>query len=1068
MKKVVLSCLFSVSFLLVTAQKWVDMMQDPNANFYDIKKEFDSYWKDKPYERGKGYKQFLRWAYMVEPRVYPTGNMQNASRAKAYEEFQNYLKTQHFSKYQYAVPTSTTANWTPLGPFGSPVNGDAGRLQCIRFMPGNSNIIYVGTAAGGLWKSIDNGATWNTNTDQLPSLGVADIAIVPTNTNVMYLATGDIDAGDTKSVGVLKSTDGGNTWNATGLSWAVSLGRRIGKLLVNPLNPNEVIAATSNGIYRTLTAGATWSLTIGGSYTDAEYRPGDTATIYVCGGGSFLKSTNGGASYVGVPLAFSSSLNRTAIAVTPADQNYVYVLGSKTDNSFGALYLSNNSAGSFTIMSNSPNILDWSTDGSGTGGQGWYDLAIGASPTNKNEITCGAVNTWKSTDAGVNWTLNTHWYGGGGKPYVHADCHDIIYQTGTTCYAGTDGGIARTTNSGVTWTTINGTMNIAQQYRMGQSATSPTVIIAGHQDNGTNALNGSTWTEVLGGDGMDCFVDWGNDNNMVASIYYGAFYFSTNGGANFNQITNGLTGNADWIAPIVQDPNSQTVFYCGYEDVFKSNSQGTSWTQLGSLGGGGALRHIAVAPSNSNFIYASRSNSLYKTSNGGITWGNITSSLPISAAQITGIAVDNLDPNNIYVSLGGYSAGNKVFYSNNGGATWANYSAGLPNIPANCIVYQKNSPGIVYVGTDVGVYYRELSMNAWIPFMAGLPNVIIDDMEIYYAGNKLRAATYGRGTWETSLYSNTTAPPTAYYTTAYNSACINTPFVFKDVSSNSPTSWAWSFPGGSPSSSTVQIPSVTYTATGIYTVTLVSTNTVGASAPYVATISVFNPPTAISINDSICIGSSGSPTVTSNASLITWQDGQTGSTPFFSPTVTTVYNYTASIGACQITGTAAIIASPTPPTPTVVITGSVLTSNAASSYQWYINGNPILGATGQSYTITSDGWYSVWVDNGFGCKSSSTPIYMALSGIQEYLVLSGIEISPNPAKESLNIAFKEGESVEVTFTIINSLGQSTKTGKIMPSKGEKSKIYLDGLADGAYVLSLSSDKISLKYKFIKQ
>ena len=90
-------------------------------------------------------------------------------------------------------------------------------------------------------------------------------------------------------------------------------------------------------------------------------------------------------------------------------------------------------------MSTTPNVFGWSTNGSDAGGQGWYDIAIGASPTNSNEITVGGVNSWKSTNGGVTWTLNTHWYGGGGKPYVHADLHDVQYTSGTTCFLGTDG-----------------------------------------------------------------------------------------------------------------------------------------------------------------------------------------------------------------------------------------------------------------------------------------------------------------------------------------------------------------------------------------------------------------------------------------------------------------------------------------------------------------------------------------------------------------------------------------------------------------------------------------------------
>ncbi len=1069
MKKIVLSLFLLMGFFIADAQKWVEMMQDPTRNFYDIKKEFENYWKDKPYERGKGYKQFKRWAWFVEPRVFPSGNMNNASRGKAYEEYQKYLESNPQAKINAnAAPTATAANWTPLGPFGSPTNGDAGRLQCIRFSPAGTNTIYVGTAAGGLWVSNNNGTSWTTNTDQLASLGVADIAIDPTNTNIMYIATGDNDAGDTHSTGVLKSTDGGATWNVTGLIWATSLQRRIGKLLINPLNTNEITAATSQGIYRTLNAGTTWSLKLGGNFKDAEYKPGDTTVIYVAGG-ALYKSTNGGASYTGLSYG-GTGLIRIAIAVTPNDPNYLYVLGGLADNSYGGVFLSNDAAVTFTTMSTSPNLFGWSTTGSDAGGQAWYDIAIDASPVNKDEITIGGVNTWKSTNGGVTWTLNSHWYGGGGAPYVHADCHDIKYISGTTCYAGTDGGIARTTNGGVTWTTINGTMNIAQQYRIGNAASSPSIIIAGHQDNGTNLLIGNNWTETNGGDGMDCFVDWSSNSTMVSSIYYGDFYLSTNSGGTWNNIVSGLTGNAAWVAPIVQNPSpgNPNVFYCGYEEVFKSTNKGTTWTQLGSLGGIGDVLYIAVAPSNTNVIYASRSMSIFSTTDGGLTWNGISGSLPIGTSQITNIAVDNTNPNNVYVTFSGWASGNKVFYSNNGGLTWTNYSNGLPNIPINCIVYKNNSPGAVYIGTDVGVYYRELSMSSWIPYMTGLPNVVVNDLEIYYPTNKIRAGTYGRGVWESDLYSNPAAVPFAFYTNAFTSACINTPFVFYDGSSNSPTVWAWTFTGGSPSSSASQNPSITYSAIGIYTVSLVATNTVGTGSPYVATINVINSPTATATNTGVCVGQTGMLNVNTNAYLVIWQGGQTGTSAFYSPTVTTAYNYTASSGACQIVGIATMSVGTAPATPSISQIGNTISSSFAPGYQWYLNGGIIPGATSQSYSVTVSGWYSVWTNNGSGCQASSSAIYITFSDVNEFFIFNGIEISPNPAKENLSITFKGVVDKEITFTLKNTIGQIIKTGKFKPVSSEKINLDLFGLSDGMYVLSLTTDESSINYKFIKQ
>lgn len=1054
----------------VNAQKWVDMMQDPNANFYDIKKEFEEYWKNRPYERAKGYKQFKRWASFVEPRVYPSGNMQFASRAKAYEEFQNFLAGNSLAKSAAtSAPSATTANWVPLGPFGSPTNGDAGRLQCVRFHPAGTNTIYVGTAAGGLWKSVDNGTTWTTNTDQLASLGIADIAINPSNASIMYIATGDYDAGDTHSTGILKSTDGGVTWNTTGIVWTTSQQRRIGRLLINPINPNSLIAFTSVGVYKSLDAGVTWSLTLVGGYKDGEYKPGDTTVVYAGGGNTFYKSTNGGANFTGVSLSAINPLNRTSIAVTPANPNYVYVLGSKaSDNSFGGLFRSTNSAGTFSTMSTTPNLFGWNTTGTDAGGQGWYDIAIGASPANANEITVGGVNTWKSTNGGQTWSLNTHWYGGGGKPYVHADLHDVQYISGTSCYLGTDGGISRTNNGGGTWATINGTMNISQQYRIGNSATTAGRIVAGHQDNGTNLSNGAAWSEIYGGDGADCFIDRTNNNIIIASYVNGDFQKSTNGGSTWTAIQSGLTGSAAWIAPIIQDPSNPNIFYCGYQEVFKSTNKGGSWTQLGSLGSGGDVLHIVVAPSNTNVIYVSRAASIYMTNNGGASWSNVTGTLPVGSVQITGITVDNLNPSNVYVTLSGYSSGNKVFYSNNNGASWSNYSNGLPNIPANCIIYKNNSPGSVYVGTDVGVYYRELSMSSWIPYMSGLPNVVIDELEIYYPTGKLRAATYGRGTWETDLYSNPTAPPFAFFTTTFNSACINVPFACTDASSNNPSSWSWSFPGGNPSSSTVQNPVVTYSATGIYTISLVATNSVGISTPYVSTVSVISTPTAVSTSTSICAGQSGGVTVSTNASSVIWTGGQTGNTAYYNPTTTTVYNYTASSGACQIIGTSTITVGSPPATPTLTQIGNTLNSSPAVGYQWYLNGNLITGATSQTYTPTSDGWYTVWVSNG-NCQASSSAIYVTVTGVDnELLLFAGVEISPNPAKETLRLNFKNSFEKAIKYCIINSVGQIVDKGSINPAYETKSIIQIAHLAEGVYVLKLQDEKSELNYKFIKQ
>ena len=1044
------------------------MMTDTNANFYDIVKEFDTYWKDRPYEKGKGYKAFKRWQWFAEPRVFPSGNLKFASRGYALEKYQEFLnenpKLEETSNNLSSA--SSVANWTPLGPFGSPAGGGAGRIQVICANPTNTNSFYVGSAAGGFWITNNGGISYTTTTDQLGSCGVSDIAINSINTNIIYISTGDRDAGDTYATGVLKSIDGGLTWNNTGLVWQTIQQRRIYRLLINPINPNTLIAATSVGIYRSLNAGQNWSLISSGNYVDAEYRPNDTTTVYAVTSNGLSKSINGGASFAGVS-AFPSgiSANRLSIAVSRANANYLYVLVSNNSNGFGGLYRSLNSGTTFSLMSSSPNIFDWSTTGNGTGGQGWYDIAIDASPSNANEIIAGGVNSWKSTNGGANWVLNSHWYGGGGKPYVHADLHYVLYTSGTTCFLGTDGGVSKTSNNGQNWTEINGNMNIAQMYKIGLASNNSSKLITGHQDNGSNLLNGSNWSQVYGGDGMDCFIDWNNNNTLVASTQNGGFTRSFNGGANWSAIVSGLSGNPAWVAPIVQDPLSANTYYCGYQNVFKSTNQGNTWTIISNFNT--TLDEIKVSPLNPNIIFATSTNAIWKTSNGGTTWSNITPTNLIGNNQITDLTMDNLNPNNIYITLSGYSAGIKVLASYNGGSTWINYSQGLPNIPTNCIVYLKNSPQGLYIGTDVGVYYREANMSNWISYFTGLPNIIVQDLEIYYSTGKLRAATYARGVWETNLYSNPTSPPTAAFNTQFSPGCINTSLQFNDVSANSPNSWNWTFSGGSPSTSTVQSPSVTFPATGIYTVSLLSSNGFGPSAIYTNTISIVNTPTLAAISGSVCDNQIGTIGVNSNANNINWSSGQQG---FFIPvsnSVTSIYNFTASLGACNSIGSSTLYVSQTPITPSIISTSGYLTAlGTASSYQWYYSGSLIPGATTQTYIPIQNGWYSVWAGND-NCFSESDYYEFYIDAIQQISSLKNkISIRPNPVRDELNLKFENEIKNETDYEIHNSLGQLIikSTFKI---ENKETKIITQTLPSGFYFLSFLIDNKKNYLQFIK-
>lgn len=840
-------------------------MQDPTANFYKTQKKFNREFEAKSdayeqmqqdmlkpdaaiYKSGlmdeeaiPGFDIYNRWAWYMEPRVYPSGNTTLPSQT--YTNYKQWLD---------ADPSRmSSGNWIHVGPNSVPTSGGgAGRINFVRINPANTQIIFVGSPSGGVWKSSNGGTTWGILNDFLSVIGVTDLVIDPADANHMYIATGDGEAGDTYSIGVMETIDAGVTWTATGLTWNASQGRTISRLLMNPNNSLIMLAATSNGIYRTVDGGSQWTVVANqAGFKDMEFKPTDPTTVYATTD-QFYISTNSGQSFSPVTsgLPSAGNVDRMAIGVTPADPQYVYVLSSGNDDGFYSLCRSTNSATSFTQRSTTPNILGWNANGGDAGGQGWYDLSIAVSTTNKDFILCGGVNIWESSSGGTSWALNAHWTGGGGQPYVHADIHYIEAQPSNTFWVGCDGGVFKTTNNGTAWTDVSHNISAGQMYGIGCSATTATRVISGWQDNGTNLQSGSTWGQVLGGDGMIAFIDWSNNNKMYGSLYYGDLNRTTDGGNNWTGISVNTTENAGWVTPWCQDPNTANTIYAGYENVWKSTNSGTGWTNISSNASMGTspMKYIAVAKSSSQIIYASKTNKIWRTTNGGTAWVNVTNNLPVSSASITSIAIDPTDGQHVYVTMSGYSNNNKVYTSVNGGNTWINYSTGLPNLPANIICYQTGSNDAVYVGMDVGVYYRDASMSSWIAYNTGLTNAPVVDLEIFYPTSKIRAGTFGRGLWESDLFTPGGNTPVAGFTATPTMGCSPLTVQYTDASVFNPTSWNWSFPGGTPGNSAVQNPTVVYNSSGFYDATLIVTGTSGSDTLTISNfINVLNPTSVV-------------------------------------------------------------------------------------------------------------------------------------------------------------------------------------------------------------------------------
>ena len=820
MKNVLLSFAILITPVLY-GQKWVELLNDPTSNFYEIQEAFYDEWEGKEYERGKGWKQFKRWEWYMEPRVYPTGNRINTQQA--YDERMAF-------EAEYGVVTTKSNGWSPMGPNdwqSISYNPGIGRINVIAEHPTNDQIVYAGSPSGGIWKSNDGGTTWTNLNDDFPTLGVSGIAIDHSNPQTIYIATGDKDGSDTYSIGVVKSTDGGQTWNNTGLSHNLTQFLVCRELKMHPTDENTLLVATNDGLFKTNDGGATWTESQDGNFRDVEFHLTDPNIVYASDD-RFWRSTDGGNTFsvVSNGLPNSGAVNRMELAVSADEPGWVYSLvGKESDASFLGLYLSTDNGQTFQMQSNSPNIFGYAMAGDDDNGQSWYDMAIDADPNDAAIVFVGGINVWKSTNAGQDWSISSHWVYPSNVGYTHADIHEIRYFNGNL-YCGSDGGIFKTSDNGVNWNDLTAGMEISQFYRLGLSPQNPDIVIGGTQDNGSNLLKNNVWTHVYGADGMEAGVNPTNANIMFCTYQFGGMQRSTDGGASWSFAFDGDGEDGGWVTPYETIGTSTVI--AGYQNVWKSTNNGNSFSPISNFSGNSTIRDLDVFNDNEDIIYVVFSNSVRRTVNGGSSWQNVTNNLP--NLTVTDIHVHPTNPDIVWVTTSGYNNGNKVYVTTDGGSNWQNISQNLPNIPANTIVYQEGTDGGLYVGMDVGVYYTDSSLSNWQAFDLDMPNVIVNELEIHYGANVIRAATFGRGIWESDLFTPSTLPPVADFSNSVTEICPTDSISFTDASTNAAPGWTWYFPGGSPATSTLSNPSVLYPATGTYEASLVVENPNGTDS----------------------------------------------------------------------------------------------------------------------------------------------------------------------------------------------------------------------------------------------
>ncbi len=746
--------LFFLSHFYSYGQKYKEMMNNPVYNFYEVVEEGEKYFKDRDKGKGSGWKGFQRWIANNEYKYFPSGDRSTIDPYFTQNAYLTFLQQNPIQKDLF------NNGWEELGPnvmgqITEHYSAGIGRVESFYVNPNNDQILYLGSRSGGFWKSIDGGATWQgTTTDFLTATGVNAIAVSPTNSDSILINVRNSDNGTTH--GIFRSVDAGATWqitdfNPNNIGWGgLGSNRKIYTLNYHPTIPNLIFIGTSEGLFRSDDNLVSWTNPIiSHDFTGFAFHPTNPLIIYATArnvSDRVYISQDGG-------LTFSFTL-------LPANSGARVKLSTSTDcpdciyaASGSGVYKSTDNGATFTMISVPP-----------TGADGFFVNDIDTS-----KFLIGALEAFVSEDGGnafvqvTNWSLgNTNGAGvdfqtsyNNSTDYIHADLRNAGSVNGVY-YVCTDGFLVKSTDNGYNWEILSEGAGIRENYRIGVSQSNHYKTICGSQDNGTSLKIENDWMEIFGADGMEGIIHPINPNWMIGSYQFGGRIRSKNGGATVIYVTP-PNQNGDWIAPLFFDPNDQmTVYSCG-ENLYVSNNFGDSWVNIGSPGFVGEITNAAIAENDSKIIVASRNQMIEKSTDGGVTWQNIKNNLPSN--YITSIAFDPNDDDVIVVTYGQYnSSSNKIFITTNGGAFWTNITYNLGSLPCLSVVVDHSDASNIYVGTEIGVYTKTMDATTWTFYNTDLPNVAVEELEIVWGTNTLRAATWGRGLWEFSTVGRKSYP----------------------------------------------------------------------------------------------------------------------------------------------------------------------------------------------------------------------------------------------------------------------------------------------------------------------
>ena len=684
-----------------------------------------------------------------------------------------------------AMPTPITPginNWVQLGPTAIP-NGQTyggtrvlvtGRIIGIVIDPTSPDTIYAAAARGGVWKTIDGGASWTPKSDNEVSLALGALAMAPSDHNRLYAGTGEGNIfyyaqnfplnsinEDYHGVGVLCSSNAGDTWTHAGA--ATFTGAAFYRIGVHPTNPDVLMGATTFGLFRSQDGGTTWTAMTSGlpaisitvlACTDVVYDPtnGNRAWCAFWASGIY-RTDNANATTptwtkltTGLP---TTDMSRISLAVAPSNHDAVFALVANAGDSLKAVYGSTDGGDNWTTVTTSATIDLY----------GAYTANIAVDISTTDVLYVSGVDLYKCVLSGGTWSVTDV-----GSAF-HPDNHAFATHptNNLKIYAGSDGGIYRSTDGGATWDdTINRGPCITQFEFIGQHPNSDAQVIGGTQDNGTEMYRNSlVFYHSADGDGGQAGIDPSNANNVIHTYYSASPERSTLAGkfGTYAGISSGLSGSSLFYPPWTYDDTNSNNLAFGLNKLQLSAAQGTdSWPTSIALPSIGASRVSAIHYVSPSLIYCGTSSGLvYKAVKSGGSWtATLISAAPLPARWIWDIFLVPGMTDVVVLAMAGYGTAHVWKGTLSGGTwTWADISGTspqrLPDAPANALQIDPAATNTMYVATDVGVYRTTDGGTTWDLFNDGMPNVAVYDLKLHAPTLALRAAAHGRGLWERQL-----------------------------------------------------------------------------------------------------------------------------------------------------------------------------------------------------------------------------------------------------------------------------------------------------------------------------